>query len=607
MKKLFAALCLLPCLAHAQFSLVATNENDASVKSFLSDVEAAMPQSMKLGINKRVTVTFKNLTYKGKVVWGQVVRTIPKANSTAIDIQAKLLENIRTGNNYDLAKRTLLHEISHVYDFQNLQVGHEKELGIKNKSYTVSDSPVFLSVTGWDKKRFKYVQTNTLQTRRVDVYEDKSPQETFAVNIEHFLTDKEFKCRKPSLYTYLAKTLATEPFKGEACETDYRLPPTIAFDGSVQNQKVLDPSRLYDVHYFFAGKGTNVMSKWGHAMIRLVMCAPTRTKVDEKCLQDRAHHLVLSFRADITNFNIDYIKGVTGKYPSKMFVLSMIDVIKEYTVGELRDLYSIPLKMTKAQKDLLVSQVLERFWGYEGKYYFVTNNCADETLNLIRNVYLDDMKMIDMNVLTPLSLKTKFEKMGLSDMSVFNDLEDAKKKGYFFESLSPKLERVFADLANNNILPKKIDIEKFLNESTAEERQALAEGITDKGILGKLIFIEETILNRQMVAIQKKVGQTLDQQDRSEQGGTLLDLYNTLGEVKQKQSGLNLKHGYGLPQIADDIFETPNFTDSDKDELKSLQVSFQEELGTIFKKENEELMNTAKNKQQLFNQMIRKN
>lgn len=610
MKKLALALCLFPLSGFAQFKLEALNEKDPSVLTFIQDVEDTLPSSMKEGINKRVTVRFKELKYGNKVVQGQLIRNplFPK-KSTHIDLHNRLLTSIRNKKNYKLAKATLLHEISHVYDLQNLQVGHEKELNIKNKDHTISDSPVFLSVSGWQKKKItrKYYQMNTVESRRVDLYEDKSPEETFAVNMEHFLLDPQYKCRKPSMHAYLSKALNHVPFESKVCQQETRLVPVINMDASVQKQRVLDPEKLYEVHYFFAGQGKNMMSRWGHAMLRLVMCAPNRTAVDEKCLQDRAHHLVLSFRADITNFNIDYIKGLTGKYPSKMFVLSMADVIKEYTAGELRDLYSIPLKMNEEQKKLLISQVLERYWGYQSKYYFVTNNCADETLNLLKNVYLDDMDIVDMKVLTPLAIKTKFEEQGLADMSVFDNKELAKKKGYFFESLNPKLQRIFSDLIQSGVLTKNDhDHAKFLDESTLNDRKEIASRAKNSEDLGKLIFIEETIINRKALGIQKDIGKVLNDQDSSEQGGKLIELFRQMEKFKEKRSGLDLTHGYGIPQKSDEIFKTPDFTDEDEKKLKELQKMFLDEALLSFNKDYEEITKLMIHKNELFKKMLGK-
>lgn len=589
MKFLIVALCLIPLSGFAQFKLEAVNEKTSSVAAFLKDVEDTLPSSMKDTINRKVTVAFKELKYGDKVVWGQLLRNpiLPKT-STHIDLQ----KSLSSLENYKLAKATLLHEISHIYDIHK----------------GVSEDHVFLNISGWQKKKItrRVKQMNTMQSRRVDLYEDKNPEETFAVNMEHFLLDAEYKCRKPSMYNYIAKTLDYAPFENESCEQEYRLVPTISMDGNIERQKILDPSKLYEVHYFFAGQGKSMMSRWGHAMLRLVMCAPSRTEVSEKCLQDRAHHLVLSFRADITNFNIDYIKGLTGKYPSKMFVLSMVDVIKEYTAGELRDLYSIPLKMTEEQKSLLVSQVLERYWGYESKYYFVSNNCADETLNLIRNVYLDEMEMVDMNVLTPLGLKDKFEKLGISDMSVFENREEAKKKGYFFESLNPKLERIFSDLISAGVLTESDrDHATYLNNSKLSEREELLTKVNNPDQYGKLLFIEDTILNRNILEIQKSVGKTLDEQDRAN-SGDLIQAFRKIDDLKEKQSGLDLKTGYGVPLKNDQIFKEPKFTEDDAKNLKLYQGEFAQEIAKLFEKEQKSLINQMIHKQKLLKQMTSK-
>jgi hypothetical protein len=604
MKYCLVLLSLFPAVALASFDLV-SNAPHPRVNDLLREVKETLPLSLREAIGKKITVNFQKLDVDDKIIWGRVIQPpFRKAQASQVDLNEKLLREIDRDERYQLAKSTLIHEISHIYDFQNKLVGAEKELKLTKKSYTISDSPLFWNISGWQKKSLtrRMVQTNQRQTRRVDVYEDKNPQETFAVNMEHFLQDPEFKCRKPSLYDYLSQALEHEPFPGKDCDLEYRIAPTVNFEGNLEAQKIIDPSRLYEVHYFFAGQGKEIMSRWGHAMLRLVMCAPHRTEVNEKCLQDRNYHLVLSFRADVTNFNIDYIKGLTGKYASKMFVLSIADVVKEYTIGELRDLHSIPLRMTPEQKNQFVTQVLDRYWNYEGKYYFITNNCADETLSLLKSVYLDDLKLVDLSVMTPLGMKEKFESLGLVDMSVFDDPEDAKKKGYLFESVASKLERIFSELVQKKVLPQKASkFEAYLNTSSLTDRQKLLES-TDQKDLGKLLFIEDTILNRKIIALQKKMGKALDDEDRG-RGGKFLTAYKSIETLRQKKVGLELSRGYGIPQTADDIFPEPEFTEQDEEELKSAQKALSQEIERLFGKEQNELLDIAQHKYQILRNM----
>src|SRR5690606_19063517 len=133
---------------------------------------------------KPVKVKFADLNIKGKVILGHVVRNpLNPAKSTTVNLNRKFLQEIKSDNSGQ-AMRTLLHEVSHVYDFQRKMVGHEAELlascsanghqessqcrKIKRKKYTISDSPLFLSVAGWKKKKLRgHKQVNTMLGRRV--------------------------------------------------------------------------------------------------------------------------------------------------------------------------------------------------------------------------------------------------------------------------------------------------------------------------------------------------------------------------------------------------------------------------------------------------------
>src|SRR5690606_28728157 len=75
----------------------------------------------------------------------------------------------------------------------------------------------------------------------------------------------------------------------------------------------------------------------------------------------------------------------TGAYPSRLFVLPLGQVIDEYTKVELRSLASIPLKLERREIEMLVERSAELHWSYDGDYYFLSNNCAVETLKLLRS------------------------------------------------------------------------------------------------------------------------------------------------------------------------------------------------------------------------------
>ena len=60
-------------------------------------------------------------------------------------------------------------------------------------------------------------------------------------------------------------------------------------------------------------------------------------------------------------------------------------MIEEYTKVELRSLASVPLKLDRAQLEQLVTRAAEQHWSYDGDYWFLSNNCAVETLKLLRS------------------------------------------------------------------------------------------------------------------------------------------------------------------------------------------------------------------------------
>src|SRR5690606_31890146 len=127
----------------------------------------------------------------------------------------------------------------------------------------------------------------------------------------------------------------------------------------------------YQIHFLLAGKGDATMSRWGHAMIRVVYCAP-ETKFGPDCLLDLSSNFVLSFRAFVGSLQIGTIAGLTGKYPSRLFILPLNQVVDEYNKMESRDLQSIPLKFSRSEIHDFLSRASETHWAYDGKYYFIS-------------------------------------------------------------------------------------------------------------------------------------------------------------------------------------------------------------------------------------------
>lgn len=234
----------------------------------------------------------------------------------------------------------------------------------------------------------------------VDPYEFTNLEESLAVNSEYLFLDPEFECRKPATANYLAEKFEYRlPGK---CKKNFKVMLQSSYlEDNYLRDASLDPKRIYEIHYLFASKGKQIMSKWGHAMIRIVICAPWRKEVSKECLLDISHHVVLSYRAQLTELSLDYLKGLSGKYPSQLFVLGYSEVQQEYNKFEFRDLYSVPMKFSKNQIRDFVNLTLERYWTYSGKYYFLSNNCGTETVKHLAYVLTEDQEHL-VRSLTPL-------------------------------------------------------------------------------------------------------------------------------------------------------------------------------------------------------------
>lgn len=301
-------------------------------------------------------------------VFGQTTRTISNGSpSYTIELNHHFISAVFGANvahfkvlqttscGYDtpllLLKATLLHEVGHVYDWE---------------SESLSSSSRFLKIALWNVGIFSYTEKNQLLLRSPDSYENRNPAEYFAVNLEHFLLDPEYACRRPTLHRYFANLFGEDPFSTQRqCSIN-----TVVPHSSTYLPIDLNPDRIYQIHYLLAGKGSALMSRWGHAMFRVVGCAPTRSTPGPDCMDDIAHHSVISFRADPGGFNLSYLDGLLGRMPAEAYVFNFTDIISEYNFGEQRDLYSIPLQLSRNQIRDVIHASLGRIAEYQGRYSF---------------------------------------------------------------------------------------------------------------------------------------------------------------------------------------------------------------------------------------------
>ena len=559
------------------------------LEKFLADVDAAVAP-LKQTIGEPVRVTFAKLDRSTAIdvdctkntethILG-TIKTNPFTGNPKHPLTILLNENFLPiieagelaaktfpcghGNLYKLALATAVHEYAHLYDYSDAHLTKSDRIEIENCEFKERDGDHsvycrdLLAMRGKVSERRRYknfagfaehtdLYKNTNFIRSVDPYEATNPREHFAVNMEYFLLDPNYACRKPAHYQYFAELTGAHPF------ADVQCPAFTTVLTSASGLPVnLDPKRAYEVDYLFAGKGDQLMSRWGHAMLRIVMCAPERKEVGPDCLNDVAYHVVLGFRAYEDAAITSYWKGLTGKYPSQLLVASLGEIVDEYNRGELRDLTSLPLKLTRSEMELLINRSREEYWSYAGKYYFLSNNCASEADELIKGVLPEYHSYQDQAIVSPLGIYDDLEFVKLTDPAVLQDETTAVKNGYFFPSQRRYLEKAFVLAGVQGTL------DDYLEKSSASERREIFKNSNGDVRSAAAFYALEKAIQRRM---EGKLSQAVTKLivEANENGKELPGVpKDVLGEVTAVRNSLlpwNLtakRDGYGIP-LADEL------------------------------------------------------
>uniref|UniRef100_UPI0028A6FBC0 DUF7844 domain-containing protein n=1 Tax=Pseudomonas sp. TaxID=306 RepID=UPI0028A6FBC0 len=421
--------------------------------------------------------------------------------------------------------------------------------GEVQRRFTLSDDPRLLDLAGWQQavgQRGEREGRNGMVARSPDGYELSNPREFVAVNMEYFLLDPEYACRRPSLQRYFSEHFGWAPPRSQPCPAEFAY-----LNASSDYQKAplgkLDPERVYEVDYLFAEANDNWVSRWGHSMLRLVVCAPGRPR-GPACRLDLDQHLVLSFRAFVGDIQLSSWDGLTGVYPSRLFILPLAQVIDEYTKVELRSLASIPLRLPREQQDALVRRAAELHWSYDGNYYFLSNNCAVETLKLLRSG-TGRSELEGLDSIMPNGLLDSLAGRGLADRSVLDDPKEALRLGYRFDSFRDRYQAMFAVIKQRLAVPQT-EVDDWLKQPAARRRPWLERA--DLQASAALLLLEQAAFRQQLLLAQDELKQRYMGAEASSDP-TLNKAGDTIGRMLLNSGFLSrpaelLEGGYGLPQ-----------------------------------------------------------
>jgi hypothetical protein len=434
------------------------------------------------------------------------------------------------------AHAAVIHELAHFYD--------------RTPQGQLSRDPRLLDLAGWQVSPMRFglrISENAFSDRSPDRYELTSPVEFVAVNLEYFLLDPSYACRRPALYQYFAAQFADMPPQA-GCAPDL-VYLQVGADASLPPVLRLDPERVYAVEYLFAEGNERPLSRWGHSMLRLVICAPGRARGPD-CRLDLQYHQVLSFRAFIDDVQISSWRGLTGSYPSRLYVLPLEQVIEEYTKVELRGLQSIPLQLDPAEIADLLERSARLHWSYDGQYYFISNNCAVETFKLLHDG-VPRLANADLSSITPTGLLRRLQRAGIANARVLEDRREALRLGYYFEALSARYQAMF-DVAREALQLPQSKVQDWLDLRPGERAPWLSRA--DLRSSAALLLLEQASLRRQQLLARDELKRRFlgrdadDLPDGVEVLVAVQDVLRLEGFLNRPAAMLP-DNGYGLPQI----------------------------------------------------------
>ncbi|WP_344759079.1 DUF4105 domain-containing protein [Luteimonas lutimaris] len=435
------------------------------------------------------------------------------------------------------ALAAVIHELAHVHD--------------RSPHGRLSRDPRLLDLAGWQVGPLRFglrLSRNAFVDRSPDRYELENPAEFVAVNLEHFLLDPDYACRRPALHRYFAAHFGSAPPQADCAPGLPWLQPDA--DADQPPLLELDPARVYAVDYLFAEGNDRPMSRWGHAMLRLVVCARGRPRGPD-CRLDLAEHRVLSFRAFVDDVQVSSWRGLTGDYPSRLFVLPLRQVVDEYTKVELRGLQSIPLRLSGDEIARLLERAARVHWSYDGRYRFITNNCAVETWKLLHDG-VPRLAGERLSSITPNGLLRKLARAGIADTAVLDDPAAALRLGYRFAAANARYQAMF-DVARNALgLPQR-GVEDWL--ALPPDRRAPWLERANLRASAALLLLEEAAQRREELLARDELKRLLPARDAAGEASTgearahlraVLELEGLLS-----RPAALLPSGYGLPQRAE--------------------------------------------------------
>jgi len=314
----------------------------------------------------------------------------------------------------------------------------------------------------------------------------------FAIAFAKYLVDENYSCTKPIYNQYFNTRF--NGIDSIACEES--VPFNVVSKYGFESVRWLDPKRVSAIHVLFAGNDDRLMSRFGHVSLRLIVC-PENNDSLEACDSNLYEHIVLGYRAQVDELKINYLKGLMGDYQSYFFAYDFMDTYQEYSIGEFRDLFSLPLNLTSKQRESMVRAMSEIHWTYSGEYKFLTKNCSTLLQHALEVTWTDYLNEPELHELywRPDNFFSAIRNTTLSDASKLGELKKAEEEGYYFPSTEPVYQKAFKVVYAAMQEPSFKNLDDYLDQNPVIRYQNALQDKSYYDMLSK----DEYLLNAQLL------------------------------------------------------------------------------------------------------------
>jgi len=357
-------------------------------------------------------------------------------------------------------------------------------------------------------------------------------EQSYAAALAAYLTQADFNCRQPLYAGYFQRRYAPDRVVKQ-CRAAVPFSVATRYEG---RQTVwVDPKRVSSIHFLFASKSSSIASQFGHAALRLVVCPEGKATVAE-CDSNLIEHLVLGFRAHIDELSLNTFKALSGDYRAYLFANRFVDVYEDYAIGEFRAVYSVPLHLEDAQRELMLRELADIHWRFSDRYQFFTRNCATMLQNALRVIWpaFSASDTMAGDFLRPDSLFDALRAGPLVEGDKLASLEIAEHEGYYFSSTRQFYDRALQVVRVAMKKPAFTNLESYLEINPVTRREDRAEDAgftarlgTDKHLREAQIMLEEYAILRSERALMIEAAKYFEEQNFLERSDSIRAQFDT--------------------------------------------------------------------------------